>query len=56
MQSSLVTTSLESSDLILYNIKHWQDKHIGEFSLLDFLEEKSLVNGLIMANGYLNLI
>ena len=26
-------------------------KH-GEFSYLDYLEEKSLVNGLIMANGY----
>ena len=27
-------------------------ENIGEFSYLDYLEEKSLTNGLIMANGY----
>ena len=27
-------------------------ENIGEFSYLDFLEEKSLANGIIMANGY----
>ena len=27
-------------------------ENIGEFSYLDYLEENSLVNGLIMANGY----
>ena len=32
------------------NTVQW--KHWGEFSYLDFLEQKSLLNGLIMANGY----
>ena len=27
-------------------------ENIGEFSYLDYLEEKILVNGLVMANGY----
>ena len=30
-------------------------ENTGEFSYLDFLEEKSLVNGLIMANWILKL-
>ena len=33
---------------VLYRIA----ENIGEFSHLDFLEEKRLVNGLIMANKY----
>ena len=37
---------------IPYIEKHWHDKTIFEFSNINFLEEKSVANDLIMENGY----
>ena len=58
----LITVDLHQSFLWLHPIQHdYMPLHIvkviggikhGKFSCLDYLEEKSLVNGLIMVNGY----
>ena len=41
-----------SAKKLLYSRKNWWNKALANLAILDYLEEKSLVNGLIMANGY----
>ena len=37
---------------VVLDVSYRTVKNISEFSYLDYMEENSLVNGLIMANGY----